>query len=95
MTNEEVALCPLCGREKLKDRVHRPPPTAKHESLCLHPAHIYGQELPPCEAIGVRRIAQLQDALRRYGKHDDDCVASVIGAAGDTRCTCGYDEACA
>lgn len=55
--------CPLCGREKLKDRVLHPPPTTDPESYCLHPAHIYGQELPPCEQIGVDRIARMRAAL--------------------------------
>jgi hypothetical protein len=62
--------CPLCGREKLKDRVQRPPPMAEYpDSYCLHPAHIYGYDLPPCESRGVERIealtAQLADARQR------------------------------
>jgi hypothetical protein len=36
--------------------------------------------------------ARLTDALHRYGEHDGDCAASVHGAAGDTKCTCGYDD---
>ena len=36
----------------------------------------------------------LRDALRRYGEHDGDCAASATGAAGDVKCTCGYDAAC-
>ena len=42
-----------------------------------------------------RQAKALRDALRRYGEHDGDCAASVVGAAGDTKCTCGYDEAVA
>lgn len=50
--------CPLCGRETLKARMQRPPPTADVEAYCLHQAHIYGNSLPPCESLGVERIAQ-------------------------------------
>jgi hypothetical protein len=58
--------CPLCGREKLKDRVQRPPPmTDDVESFCLHSAHIYSQPLPPCEALGVDRIKVLQAEVSR------------------------------
>jgi hypothetical protein len=57
--------CKLCGREKLTDRVQRPPPMLphEHEETCLHPAHIYDQPLPPCEALGVKRIAVLEARL--------------------------------
>jgi len=52
--------------------------------VCLHPAHIYDRALPPCEAIGVRRIAQLQDAL--HG------VTVVVPTDVSTECSvCGYD----
>jgi hypothetical protein len=93
-----VTRCPLCDRETMKTRVAHGPPMSAEEvetGVCLHPAHIYDLVLPPCESIGVLRLARLRDALRRYGEHDGDCAASVAGAAGDTRCTCGYDEASA
>ena len=89
--------CPLCAREKMKARMAHGPPMSAEEvesGVCLHPAHIYDQTMPPCEAIGVQRIARLTDALHRYGEHDGDCAASAQGAAGDTKCTCGYDEYC-
>ena len=57
------APCPLCGREKLKDRVARLPPMDDMNAYCLHPAHIYGRELPPCESAGVARIESLETAL--------------------------------
>jgi hypothetical protein len=70
--------CPLCGREKLKDRVRRRPPMTPgdEEGLCLHPAHIYDRELPPCEARGVARIAELRaTAERARAEGIDDAVA--------------------
>ena len=49
------------------------------------------------EAAGrmVAENLRLRDALARYGEHDGDCAASVCGAPGDARCTCGYDDAVA
>ncbi len=49
-----------------------------------------------CEQLDALRAAhaRMTDALHRYGEHDGDCAASVHGAAGDTKCTCGYDEWC-
>ena len=151
--------CPLCGRETMKARMaHGPPMSAEDVAtgVCLHPAHIYDMELPPCEAAGVKRITDLEsecaelrkdvsalkrtymadflkvavdalddvedagshpvgapgsvkrraqdigkrlrataEALARYGEHDGDCAASAVGAPGDARCTCGYDDAVA
>lgn len=43
----------------------------------------------------VSEIRRLRDALVRYGEHDGDCAAAVVGAPADTTCTCGYDAACA
>ena len=44
--------------------------------------------------VPASRLTSLRDALERYGEHDGDCAASVLGAAADTICTCGYDMAC-
>lgn len=53
--------CPLCGREKLKDRVRREPPMRESpDAYCLHPGHIYDREMPPCEAAGIARITKLE-----------------------------------
>jgi len=69
--------CPLCGREKLKDRVQRSPRMTEDPSMyCLHPSHIYGKELPPCERRGIERIDRMRlvlGALRGWcerGGHD-------------------------
>lgn len=91
------AKCPLCDRETIKARVaHGPSMSAEDVAIgvCLHPAHIYDLEFPPCETIGAGRVTRLRDALLRYGEHDGDCAASVVGSPGDMKCTCGYDEAC-
>jgi hypothetical protein len=59
--------CPLCGRETMKARVaHGPPMSAEDVTtgVCLHPAHIYDLELPPCERMGVQRIADLTAEVR-------------------------------
>ncbi|MHB8387656.1 hypothetical protein [Metallibacterium sp.] len=58
--------CPLCGRETMKTRVAYGPPMSAAEvaTVCLHPAHIYDLELPPCERMGVRRIADLAAEVR-------------------------------
>ena len=56
--------CPLCGREKLKDRVLRAPRmTEDPAAYCLHPAHFYEQEMPPCETLGVSRLNELRDII--------------------------------
>ena len=52
------------------------------------------------ELVAEVRVAcaernRLRDALARYGEHDGDCAAAVVGAPGDGRCTCGYDDAVA
>ena len=55
--------CPLCDREKMKARVAHGPPMSAEEvesGVCLHPAHIYDLHMPPCESIGVQRIAKLR-----------------------------------
>jgi hypothetical protein len=60
--------CPLCGREKIKDRVRRDPPMSNDErdkDLCLHPSHIYGDEMPACERLGVARIAEMTTEVNR------------------------------
>ncbi len=60
--------CPLCDREKMKARVAHGPPMSTEEvesGVCLHPAHIYDLHMPPCESIGVQRIAVLREALIR------------------------------
>lgn len=44
---------------------------------------------------GLSKLEQTHDALVRYGEHDGDCAASVVGAPGDVKCTCGYDDAVA
>lgn len=44
-------------------------------------------------AATERARDEAMEALERYGEHDGDCAASVIGCAGDTACTCGYDAA--
>ena len=41
------------------------------------------------------RLRATAEALARYGEHDGDCAASAVGAPGDARCTCGYDDAVA
>lgn len=57
--------CPLCGREKLKDRVQRAPPmTEGAEVYCLHASHIYAADMPPCEVLGIQRIRDLERLLR-------------------------------
>jgi hypothetical protein len=49
--------CPLCGREKLKDRVQRAPRMREDPGMyCLHPSHICDREMPPCEARGLARL---------------------------------------
>jgi hypothetical protein len=57
--------CPLCGREKLKDRVQRPPPMTEDPSAyCLHMSHIYHDgEMPPCEAAGVEQLKRMRTML--------------------------------
>ena len=63
--------CPLCGRETMKARMaHGPPMSAEDVAtgVCLHPAHIYDMELPPCEAAGVKRITDLESECAELRK---------------------------
>ena len=76
--------CPLCGREKLKNRIQRPPPTtADVQAYCLHPAHIYDQVMPPCEQLGIERIKALETAVLEATRHllgKCDCLTGVACA---------------
>lgn len=36
-----------------------------------------------------QRIAELEQAFRRYASHDDDCISNSFGL---NRCDCGYRE---
>ena len=60
---------------------------------------LHWKEADPVGYIDDARIRKLfaeplHDALVKYGEHDGDCAASIVGAPGDATCTCGYDAAC-
>jgi hypothetical protein len=57
-------------------------------------AHLKRYEARRAQDIG-KRLRATAEALARYGEHDGDCAASAVGAPGDARCTCGYDDAVA
>ena len=79
----EKRMCQHCGEN------FSPATADRHQTW---PSHVVVSE---CRDNLERQVKALRDALRRYGEHDGDCAASVVGAAGDTKCTCGYDEAVA
>jgi hypothetical protein len=64
------------------------------EAYCLHPAHIYSQAFPPCEARGADRVNALSRALREiaslagstahdFGGSHDEQRAAIFNACGD------------
>ena len=63
--------------------------------VCAPQSHVFHDRPEQCVPDLVAEVARLRDALDRYGEHDGDCAASVVGAPGDARCTCGYDDAVA
>jgi len=64
------------------------------EDAGSHPVGAPGSVKRRAQDIG-KRLRATAEALARYGEHDGDCAASAVGAPGDARCTCGYDDAVA
>jgi len=55
--------------------MRRPPQlTGDPDVYCLHPSHIYGVALPPCEARGVERMSILRDALTEALRGLGGCI---------------------
>ena len=80
--------CGLCGRVTYLSRIQREPPVNDGiaelaATYCLHQHHQRGgPDWPPCERLGVERIAKLEDELAAERARTDALMAAVVGSNG-------------